>query len=130
MVVNPAISNLIREGKVYQIPSAIQTGNAIGMYSMEQSLQKLRNDGIISDEVYQTRSRASFTPTLTSTGTSAATPTTNINTQQQSIGGSAYGNTPKPTSPYGSNPYSSPYGSGSNTASSSPYASSSFGTIK
>lgn len=55
MVVNSAIANLIREGKVYQIPTAIQTGTALGMISMDQSLAQLKNDGLISNEVYMTR---------------------------------------------------------------------------
>ena len=55
MLVNSAISNLIREGKIYQIPTAIQTGSALGMISMDQSLAELKNKGIISNEVYQTR---------------------------------------------------------------------------
>ncbi len=38
MVVTPGISNLIREGKVFQIPTALQTGASVGMISMDQSL--------------------------------------------------------------------------------------------
>lgn len=34
----PAVSNLIREGKIYQIPSAMQTGRKEGMVIMDQSL--------------------------------------------------------------------------------------------
>lgn len=55
MVVTPGISNLIREGKVFQIPTALQTGSAVGMVSMDQSLTNLRNSGIISDEIFQAR---------------------------------------------------------------------------
>ncbi|MDD3001435.1 MAG: type IV pilus twitching motility protein PilT [Candidatus Riflebacteria bacterium] len=55
MVVTPGISNLIREGKVFQIPTALQTGASVGMISMDQSLLQLKNAGVISDEVYQTR---------------------------------------------------------------------------
>ncbi len=36
-----AVSNLIREGKTYQLPSVIQTGNNIGMSTMEQSMLDL-----------------------------------------------------------------------------------------
>lgn len=50
MVVNPAIRNLIREGKPYQINSMIQTGTGSGMQSMEANLAKLVIDGIISHE--------------------------------------------------------------------------------
>lgn len=55
MVVTPGISNLIREGKVFQIPTALQTGASVGMISMDQSLLQLKNAGVISEEVYQTR---------------------------------------------------------------------------
>lgn len=55
MVVTPGISNLIREGKVFQIPTALQTGASVGMNSMDQSLLQLKNAGVISEEVYQTR---------------------------------------------------------------------------
>ena len=39
--VSPAVSNLIREGKTFQIPSVIQTGKAEGMQLMDQALQAL-----------------------------------------------------------------------------------------
>jgi twitching motility protein PilT len=50
MLVNPAIRNLIREGKPYQINSIMQTGQAQGMQLMEENLAKLCNDNIISRE--------------------------------------------------------------------------------
>ncbi len=55
MVVTPAVSNLVREGKVFQIPTAIQTGAAVGMQSMDQSLLQLKNAGLISNEIFQAR---------------------------------------------------------------------------
>ena len=39
----PAIKNLIRKDKIAQMYSAIQTGQAIGMKTMDQSLQALRS---------------------------------------------------------------------------------------
>jgi twitching motility protein PilT len=48
MVGTPAIRNLIREGKVAQMYSAIQTGQALGMQSLDQHLQELVSKGIIS----------------------------------------------------------------------------------
>lgn len=48
MVVNPAIRNLIREGKPYQINSVIQTGSNLGMQTLEGSLAQLVNDGVVS----------------------------------------------------------------------------------
>jgi twitching motility protein PilT len=50
MLVNPAIRNLIREGKVPQIDAAIQTGRSEGMTSMDLSLANLCNEGNISRE--------------------------------------------------------------------------------
>ena len=41
MVVNTAISNLIREGKTFQIPSAIQVGRKDGMILMDQAITDL-----------------------------------------------------------------------------------------
>jgi twitching motility protein PilT len=50
LVVTPAISALIREGKTHQVYSALQTGASHGMYTMEKSLAELHGQGIISDE--------------------------------------------------------------------------------
>ncbi len=44
---NKAISNLIREGKIHQIPSAIQTGAKQGMVLFEKSLDELLKKGLI-----------------------------------------------------------------------------------
>jgi twitching motility protein PilT len=51
MVATPAIRNLIREGKLNQIYSSIQTGGKMGMQTMEISLQQLVAQGVI-DEHY------------------------------------------------------------------------------
>ena len=48
MVGTPAIRNLIREDKVAQMYSAIQTGQAVGMQTMDQHLQELVSKGLIS----------------------------------------------------------------------------------
>jgi len=48
MVVNPAIRNLIREGKHYQVNSVIQTGQSQGMQLMEADLARLASSGVIS----------------------------------------------------------------------------------
>jgi len=48
MICTPAIRNLIRENKIPQIYSAIQTGQSHGMCTMEQSIQKLVAEKIIS----------------------------------------------------------------------------------
>ena len=48
MVGTPAIRNLIREDKVAQMYSAIQTGQAHGMQTLDQHLQDLLKKGMIS----------------------------------------------------------------------------------
>jgi len=50
MIANPAIRNLIREGKVHQIPSTIQISKKDGMQSLDQSLKDLVIEGKISQE--------------------------------------------------------------------------------
>ena len=50
MVSNHAISNLIREGKTFQIPSVIQTSRRDGMILMAQNLKDLIAAGTISEE--------------------------------------------------------------------------------
>ncbi|MDH5373054.1 MAG: ATPase, T2SS/T4P/T4SS family, partial [Acidimicrobiia bacterium] len=47
MMCTPAISNLIREGKTFQIPSALQTGRKDGMRTMDSSIVELLAAGKI-----------------------------------------------------------------------------------
>ena len=52
MVCNNAVQNLIREDKVFQIPSMMQTGAAEGMIRMDAFIDQLKANGIIGyDEV-------------------------------------------------------------------------------
>jgi twitching motility protein PilT len=54
MIVTPAISNLIREGKTYQIPSAMQTGKKHGMQSLDTAIAELLEQKIIAPkEAYE-----------------------------------------------------------------------------
>jgi len=48
MMGTPAIRNLIREDKVAQMYSAIQTGQAAGMQTLDQHLQELVRKGLVS----------------------------------------------------------------------------------
>jgi len=50
MVVNHAISNLIREGKTFQIPNAIQVGKKEGMITMDQSILDLVSQQLVNAE--------------------------------------------------------------------------------
>ncbi len=53
LMVNSAVSNLIRDGKVYQIPSIIQTSKGIGMELLNDALLRLVTDKVISpDEAF------------------------------------------------------------------------------
>jgi twitching motility protein PilT len=54
----PAIRNLIREDKVAQMYSAIQTGQSIGMQTMDQCLQALVEKKLISVETAREKARA------------------------------------------------------------------------
>lgn len=47
LIVTPAISNLIREGKTFQIPSAMQTGKANGMVMLNDALFALVQKGLV-----------------------------------------------------------------------------------
>ena len=48
MVANPAIRALIRDGKTHQLDNAIQTGADQGMQTMDRTLAKLVQTGVIS----------------------------------------------------------------------------------
>jgi len=50
LVVTPAISNLIRENKVYRINSAIQTGHKLGMQLLDDHMFKLWESGVVEEE--------------------------------------------------------------------------------
>jgi twitching motility protein PilT len=50
LVATPAVRNIIREGKNYQLEAVIQTGAEHGMQSMDRTLANLVHGGIISYE--------------------------------------------------------------------------------
>jgi len=50
MIATPAVRNLIREAKTFQIPSMIQTGKKYGMQTLDDSIMELLNNRIISPE--------------------------------------------------------------------------------
>lgn len=56
MIATPAIRNLIREAKISQIYSAIQTGSNVGMQTMDQSLHTLVRRNLI--DIQQARVQA------------------------------------------------------------------------
>jgi twitching motility protein PilT len=56
LVPNPAVRNLIREGKTHQIYSVLQTGSAQGMQTMDASLAMLVRHGTITQKLAESRS--------------------------------------------------------------------------
>lgn len=50
MIATPAIRNLIREAKVAQMYSAIQTGASVGMQTLDQNLQELVKKGVVTKQ--------------------------------------------------------------------------------
>lgn len=50
LIATPAVRNLIREGKTFQIPSMMQTGKKYGMQTLDDSIMDLLKKGIISPE--------------------------------------------------------------------------------
>jgi twitching motility protein PilT len=50
MLANPAVRNLIREGKIHQLPNAIRTHVRMGMQLLDHALASLHKDGIIDIE--------------------------------------------------------------------------------
>ena len=46
---------MIREGKIFQIPTAIATGKKNGMFTLDQDLARLVNMGKITNEVALTK---------------------------------------------------------------------------
>jgi twitching motility protein PilT len=57
MIGTPAIRNLIREAKIAQMYSAIQTGGSLGMQTMDQCLQTLLGKGLITREVARDKAK-------------------------------------------------------------------------
>ncbi len=57
MIGTPAIRNLIREAKIAQMYSAIQTGGSLGMQTMDQCLQGMLSKGLISREVAREKAK-------------------------------------------------------------------------
>jgi twitching motility protein PilT len=56
LIPTPAIRNLIREGKIHQITSFMQTGSAHGMQTMDAALATLVRAGKISQRLAESRS--------------------------------------------------------------------------
>jgi len=57
MIGTSAIRNLIREDKVAQMYSAIQTGSSVGMQTMDQCLTDLVSKRLIAREIAREKAR-------------------------------------------------------------------------
>ncbi len=66
MIATPAVRNLIREGKTFQIPSMIQTGKKYGMQTLDDAIMNFLNKKMISsDEAYaKSNDKSKFLPFL------------------------------------------------------------------
>ncbi len=66
MIATPAVRNLIREGKTFQIPSSIQTGKRFGMQLLDDCIMDLLNKGMISaeDAYAKANDKGKFRPML------------------------------------------------------------------
>jgi twitching motility protein PilT len=66
LIATPAVRNLIREAKTYQIPSMIQTGRKYGMQLLDDSIMELLQKGWIGPDDAYTKSndKAKFRPYL------------------------------------------------------------------
>ncbi|MGE7836806.1 type IV pilus twitching motility protein PilT [Viridibacillus arvi] len=54
LVHTPSVSNLIRNDKVHQIPNIMQTNRALGMHTIDSSIQQLLTKKIIDFEIAKT----------------------------------------------------------------------------
>jgi twitching motility protein PilT len=57
MIGTQAVRNLIREGKIAQMYSSIQTGSAVGMQTLDQSLNYLVGQGVIRKDVAKEKAK-------------------------------------------------------------------------
>ncbi len=66
MIANPAVRNLIREGKTFQIPSMIQTGKKYGMQTLDDAIMEhLQKKRISADDAYnKANDKGKFRPYL------------------------------------------------------------------
>jgi len=60
MIATDAIRNLIREGRIDQIHTYLETGSKYGMQTMDQHLEELANSGVIAAEEASIRRRRPY----------------------------------------------------------------------
>src|SRR5205085_5672722 len=64
LIATPAVSNLIREGKTFQIPSMMQVGKSVGMVTLNDALMDMVTKKLVApDEAYaKAVGKAGFEP--------------------------------------------------------------------
>lgn len=67
---NPAVGNLIREGKTFMLPGVIQTGKKQGMQLMDDAITELLHAGMISPDeaMYRSENKSAMRQILASMG--------------------------------------------------------------
>jgi twitching motility protein PilT len=70
LLTTPAISNLIREGKTFQIPSIMQTSKKLGMVTLQDALMDLVNNGLVEpkEAYFKAIDKLSFANALKAAG--------------------------------------------------------------
>jgi twitching motility protein PilT len=70
LLTNPAISNLIREGKTFQIPSILQTSKKLGMITLNDALLDVVDRGLVEPREAWTKAveKAGFVAALRARG--------------------------------------------------------------
>jgi twitching motility protein PilT len=70
LLTTPAISNLIREGKTFQIPSIMQTSKKLGMVTLHDALMDLVNQGLVEpkEAYFKAIDKLSFANALKAAG--------------------------------------------------------------
>jgi twitching motility protein PilT len=71
----PAVRNLIREGKIHQLPSVMQTGQKQGMQTLDMALQDLVARGLITREEAQLKAANPALFGAAAVGTALVNPT-------------------------------------------------------
>ena len=51
LINTPAVANMIREGQIAQLYSAMQAGSSVGMHTLDQDLRRLVEEGTIAPNV-------------------------------------------------------------------------------
>ena len=84
LIGTPAVRNLIREGKVHQIPSSMQTGQKVGMQTLDMALQELVRRNLVTPDEAQSKTN---TPNLFSQPEEPGTNGSGSRQQQGRLGG-------------------------------------------